>query len=266
MLRSSIALASLMLFASWATAQPISPAARSELAPTGTLRVGIHYVNVFLVTKDPDSGESRGVAIDLARELGRRIGVPVEFVGYANAARLTRAVSSGEWDVSFQAAEAERATEITFTAGFAEIDATYLVPAGSPLRTIADVDRERIRIAVPAKSALDLILTRTLRNAQLVRAKGFAGSLEVFVSDNLEALAGLRPRLVIDAEQLPGSRVLDGRFIVLPQAIGTPKHRAAAAKYLREFVEEAKASGLVAKAIEKAGVRGMPVAPMAPIP
>lgn len=265
MIRIAITLASFVLLASWATAQPISPAARSELAPTGKLRVGIHYVNIFLVTKDPESGEPRGVAIDLARELGRRIGVPVEFIGYANAANLSRAVKSGEWDVSFQAAEASRAAEINFTAGYAEIDATYLVPVGSPLRTIADVDREGIRIAVAAKSGYDLILTRTLKNAQLVRAPGFAGSVRVFVSDKLDALAGLRPQLAMEADNLPESRVLDDGFTVLPQAIGIPKDRDVAAKYLREFVEEAKASGLVAKAIQKAGVRGMPVAPMAPV-
>ena len=265
MLRSAIALASLMLFTSWATAQPISPAVRAELAPTGKLRVGIHYVNIFLVTKDPASGEPRGVAIDLARELGRRIGVPVEFVHYANAANLTRAVKSGEWDVSFQAAEESRAAEIAFTAGYAEIEGTYLVPSGSPIRTIADVDRDGVRVAVAGKSGYDLILTRTLKNAQLVRAQGFAGSVQVFVSDKLEALAGLRPQLAMEADKLPGSRVLDDRFTVLPQAIGTPKDRDAAAKYLREFVEDAKASGLVARAIEKAGVRGMPVAPKASV-
>ena len=264
MFKISMALTSLLFFCAWATAQPISPTVRSELAPTGTLRVGIHYVNIFLVTKDHESGEPRGVAIDLARELGRRIGVPVEFVGYANAANLTRAAKSGEWDVSFQAAESSRAAEITFTAGFSEMGVTYLVPSASPIRTLADVDRDGIRVAVAAKSGYDLILTRSLKSAQLVRASGFIGSVQVFVSDKLEALVGLRPQLVMEAGKLPGTRVLDGDFTVLPQAIGTPKDREAAAAYLRQFVEDVKASGLVAKAIAKAGVRGMPVAPMAP--
>lgn len=201
------------------------------------------------------------MAIDLARELGRRIGVPVEFVGYANAANLSRAANSGEWDVSFQAAESSRAAEITFTAGFAEMGATYMVPPGSPIRTIAGIDREGIRIAVAAKSGYDLILTRSLKNAQLMRAQGFAGSVQMFVSDNLEALAGLRPQLVMEADKLPGSRLLDGDFTVLPQAIGTPKDRQAAAKYLREFVEDAKASGLVAKAIARLVFVGCPLRP-----
>jgi polar amino acid transport system substrate-binding protein len=259
-----MALASLMLFASWATAQPISPAARAELAPTGKLRVGIHLANIFVVAKDPASEEPRGVAIDLARELGRRIGLPVEFVRYANANRLARAVDAGEWDISFLAAEASR-TGITFTPGYAEIDATFLVPAGSPLRTIAEVDRSGIRVAVAGNGASDLTLTRTLKNAQLVRARSVADAVQVFVADKLEALAHLRPQLVMEANKLPGSRVLDESFTVLPQVIGSPKGRDAAAKYLREFVEDVKASGLVARLIEKAGVRGMPVAPMAPV-
>ena len=265
MARSAVILCSLMLFTSWAAAQPVAPATRAELAPTGKLRVGIHYVNIFIVTKDPATGEPRGVAIDLAQELGRRLGVPVEFVHYANAANLSRAAASGEWEVSFQAIEESRAAEIAFSAGYAEIEGTYLVPSGSPIRTTADVNRDGVRVAVAAKSGYDLILTRILKNAQLVRAQGFAGSVRVFVSDELEALAGLRPQLAMEAGDRPGSRVLADRFTVLPQAIGTPKGRDAAAKYLREFVEDVKASGLVAKLIDKAGVRGMPVAPKAQI-
>ena len=250
-----------LLLSSWATAQPITTAVRSELAPTAKLRVGIHYVNIFLVSKDPATGEPRGVAIDLARELGRRIGVPVEFVGYANAANLTRGAESGDWDVSFQAAETSRATHIVFTPGFAEIGVTYMVAAGSPIRGIADVDGFGTRIAVAAKSGYDLILTRTLKRAQLVRAQGFPGSLQMFLSDKLEALAGLRPQLIMEAEKLPGARVLDEDFVVLPQAIGTPKAREAAASYLRAFVEDVKTSGLVERAIKEAGIRGMGVAP-----
>lgn len=262
MFRYVSGLATAILLAAGAAAQTISPAARSDLAPTGKLRIGVHYANVFLVTRDPESGELRGVAVDIARELGRRVGVPVEFIAYANATRLTRAAASGEWDVSFQAAEASRAGEITFTAAFAEIEATYLVPPGSSVRKIEDVDRSGVRVAVPGKSALDQILTRTLKNAQLVRAQGFDGAVHTFVSESLDALAGLRPRLIIDAESLPGSRVLEDRFAALSQAIGTPREREEAARYLREFVEDAKASGLITKAIEKAGIRGMSVAPL----
>jgi polar amino acid transport system substrate-binding protein len=265
MIKIAIGLASLVLLTSCTTISLISPAARSDLAPTGKLRVGINFGNVLLATKVPTSGDARGVAVDLARELGRRVGVTVELVGYDAAGKMAEGVKTGAWDVAFLAAEPERAGEITFTAAYLEIEATYLVPAGSPLRTVADVDREGVRIAVSAKSAYDLVLSRSLQRARLMRAPSVDASFELFVADKLEALAGLKPRLVTDAEKLPGSRVLDGRFTAVDQAIGTPKGRDAGAKYLREFIEDVKASGLVAQAIEKNGVRGVSVAPKASV-
>ncbi len=237
-----------------------SSAIRSALAPTGKLRVGINMSNTLLTAKDPVSGEPRGVAVDLGRELGRRLGVPVEIVPYPNPGALADAARSGVWDVGLLGAEPQRANEIDFTAAYVEIEATYLVPGGSPLRAIADVDREGIRIAVPEKSAYELYLTRTLKHAQLVRAKGADAAFKQFVGDQLDALAGLKPRLAADAGNLPGSRVLDGRFTAVQQAIGTPKGRDAGAKYLVEFVEDIKATGLVARTIEKNGVRGLTVA------
>jgi polar amino acid transport system substrate-binding protein len=240
-------------------------AVRSDLAPTGKLRVGLNYSNFLLVGKDPVSGNPRGLAVDLAQELGRRAGVPVEFVGYDAPGKLADAAKAGAWDIAFLGAEPARATEIAFTAAYLEIDATYLVPAGSPLRSIADVDRDGVRISVSNKSAYELFLSRTLQRAQLMRVDGVDASFERFVADKLEVLAGLRPRLVTDAQKLPGSRVLEGRFTAIQQAIGTPKGRDAGAQYLREFVEDVKASGLVAKAIERNGVRGVSVAPKAPI-
>lgn len=237
-----------------------SSAIRSALAPTGKLRVGINMSNTLLTAKDPVSGEPRGVAVDLGRELGRRLGVPVEIVPYPNPGALADAAKSGVWDVGFLGAEPQRANEIDFTAAYVEIEATYLVPGGSPLRAIADVDREGIRIAAPEKSAYELYLTRTLKHAQLVRIKGADAAFTQFVGDKFDALAGLKPRLVADAAKLPGSRILDGRFTAVQQAIGTPKGRDAGAKYLVEFVEDIKATGLVARTIEKNGVRGLTVA------
>ena len=140
------------------------------------------------------------------------------------------------------------------------------MPPGSPLRTIADVDREGTRIAISAKSAYDLYLTRTLKHAQLVRVQGTDAPFETFVRDKLEALATLKPRLVADAQVLQGSRILEGRFTAIQQAIGTPRGRDAGATYLRDFIEDVKASGLVAQAMEKHGVRGVSVAPGAPVP
>lgn len=243
----------------------IPTAARSDLAPTGTLRVGINQGNFLVVTKDPASGELRGIAVDLARELGRRTDLPVEFVTYASAGKMAEAVKTGAWDVAFLGAEPERQNEISFTPAYLEVEATYLVPAGSPIRAIADVDRDGVRIAAAAKSAYDLFLSRTLQRARLVRAEGIDASFNLFVADKLEALAGLKPRLVTDAQALPGSHILEGRFTAIQQAIGTPIGRAAGAIYLRDFIEEAKASGFVAQAIEKHGVRGVSVAPGAPV-
>jgi polar amino acid transport system substrate-binding protein len=234
----------------------------SELAPSGKLRVGINHGN-FLIVSGTRDGVPVGVAPDLGREVARRLGVPVEFVEYRQAGDLAEGARKGAWDVGFLGAEPQRANEIAFTAAYLEIPVTYLVPAGSPIRALADVDRPGVRVAVSEKSAYDLFLSRTLKHAQLVRAKGIDASYELFISQGLEALGGLKPRLIQDVEKLPGARVLDGRVTAVQQAIGTPLARQAGAKYLREFVEEAKASGFVAHAIEKHGVRGVSVAPPA---
>ena len=238
----------------------VTPAARAAIAPTGMLRVGINLGNFLLTAKDARTGEARGIAVDLGRELGRRLGVPVEIIGYPTPGELADAATFGAWDVGFLGAEPQRAKEIDFTAAYVEIEATYLVPPGSPLREIADVDREGVRIAIPEKSAYELSLTRTLKHAKLMRTKGGDAAFKLFVDEKLEALAGLRPRLVKDHDKLPGSRVIYGRFTAVQQAIGIPKGRLIGAKYLREFVEDIKASGLVAQTIEKNGVRGLTVA------
>jgi polar amino acid transport system substrate-binding protein len=240
----------------------VSSAVRTELATSGTLRVGLNHGNFLLVT--PGSrADPRGVAPDLARELARRLGVPLAFVNYDTAGKMADAAATGAWDVAFLGAEPQRAGEIAFTAAYLEIPSTYLVPAGSPLRSIAEVDRAGVKIAVAAKAAYDLWLSRNIKHATLVRAEGIDASYDIFVSQRLDALSGLKPRLVSDAERLPGSRILEGQFTAVQQAIGTPRSREAGARYLRGFVEDAKASGLVAKAIEENGVRGVSVAPAA---
>lgn len=245
-------------------ATEISPATRAELTPTGTLRIGINHGNFLLVTRGSSASDPRGVAPDLARELGRRLGVRVEFVGFDTAGTMADAVRTGVWDVAFLGAEPQRAGEIAFTAAYLEIPATYLVPAGSPIRSIAEVDREGVRIAVAEKSAYELFLSRNVKHARLVLIKGLEGSFEAFVGQKLEALAGLKPRLLMDVARLPGARVLDGQFTAVQQAIGTPKGRDAGASYLRAFVEEVKTSGLVAQAISRNAVQGVSVARPAP--
>lgn len=240
-----------------------SSAARSELAPTGTLRAGLNMSNFLLTRTDPAAGKPAGVAADLAHELGRRLGVPVELVPYPNPGALADDAKSGKWDVGFLGAEPQRANEIDFTPAYVEIEATYLVPPGSPLKSIEDVDKEGIRIAVPTRSAYELYLTRTLKHAKLVHEKGADNALKRLIDDKLDALAGLRPRLITDQSNLAGSRILEGRFTAVQQAAGTPKGRSAGAQYLREFIEDVKASGLVAKTIEKNNIHGLTVAPLA---
>jgi polar amino acid transport system substrate-binding protein len=236
-----------------------SPAAKTELAPTGKLRVGINYGNFLLVTRHSDT-EYTGIAVDLGRELGQRLGAPVDLVPFATAGKLADAVKAGAWDVAFLGNEPQRAAEIAFSPAYLEIEAGYLVPAGSPIRTMADVDRPGVRIATAVNSAYDLYLSRNIKHATLVRANAIQGSYDVFVKDKLEVLSGLKPRLLTDAQTLPGSRILDGRFTVVQQSVGTPQGRPAAAGYLSEFAKEVKTSGFVAQAIARHKVRGVSVA------
>jgi polar amino acid transport system substrate-binding protein len=235
-------------------------AARKELAPTGTLRVGLNMSNFLLTASDSATGKPKGIAAELGQEFARRLGVAAELVPFPNPGALAEAAKTGAWDIGFLGAEPQRANEIDFTAAYVEIEATYLVPPGSPLKAIAEVDRKDVRIAVPEKSAYELYLTRSLKNAELVRTKGADAAFKQFVADKLDALAGLRPRLVTDHEKLPGSRILDGNFTAVQQAAGVPKGRPAGAKLLREFIEEARATGLVAQLIEKHGIRGLTIA------
>src|SRR5437867_11262452 len=230
-LRLGIAFAGLLVLVSCAMATEISPAVRTELTPTGKLRVGLNHGNFLLVTPGSSATDPGGVAPDVAGELGRRVGVPVEFIRFDSAGKLGDGVKTGAWDVAFLGAEPQRASEIAFTAAYLEIPATYLVPAGSPIRSIADVDREGVRIAVAEKSAYDLFLSRSIKHARLMRTQGIDASYNLFVAEKLEALSGLKPRLLRDVEKLPGARVLDGQFTAVQQAIGTPKARAEAAKY-----------------------------------
>jgi polar amino acid transport system substrate-binding protein len=199
----------------------------------------------------------------MAGELARRQGVPLKLVPFKTPGELADAAGTGAWDIGLIGAEPQRAEKIAFTAAYCEIEATYLVPAGSALAKIDDVDRPGVRIAVTGRSAYGLWLERNVKAATLVRSDTLDSAYDQFVRDGLDALAGLRPRLITDVAKLPGARILDGKFTAVQQAIGTGRQNAAGAAYLREFVEEAKASGLVARLIEKHKVVGLSVAPPA---
>ena len=228
----------------------------SELAPTGVLRVGINMGNYLLVTGATPDGDPEGVAPDMAREIANQLGVEVSYVKFKSPGEVVDAAGGNVCDVVLIGAEPSRAETIAFTAAYVEIEATYLVLEGSPFASIEDVDRAGVRIAVSGRSAYDLYLTRSLKHAELVRASGIAASFDLFVAEKLDALAGLRPSLTENAESLAGARVLDGQYTTVQQAIGCTLGNEAGAAFLRRFVEDAKASGLVARLIEQHGVVG----------
>ncbi len=227
---------------------------RRELAPTGKLRVAINLGNFLLVTGKTSSGDPEGVSPDMAHAIAARLEVPVEFVLYDTPGAIADAATEDVWDIGNIGAEPERAKVITFTTAYCEIEATYLVAAGSKLRSVDDVDAAGVRIAVYGRAAYGLWLSDNIRHAQLVKTEGMDASFDLFVEQKLDALAGLRSRLATDAQRLPGSRVLDGQFSAVQQAIGTKPERKLSHAFLQEFVDHAKASGLVAKLMAKHGV------------
>lgn len=236
-------------------AQPVPDAARKELAPGGTLRAAINLGNGVLAQKDAATGQPKGITPDLARELGKRLGVPVELVTYDAAGKVFDGATKNEWDIAFVAIEPVRASVIEFTAPYVIIYGNYMVPKDSPLKTVADVDKPGVRIAVGLKSAYDLYLTRTVKNATIVRAPAGGGRamIDMFVNDKLEVAAGVRQPLLDYAKDHPDVRVIDEPFQEIQQAMGTQKGRPNGAAYLRAFVEEMKASGFVADALKRSG-------------
>jgi polar amino acid transport system substrate-binding protein len=231
----------------------------NQLTPTGKLRVGVNLGNFLLVQRNPD-GTIRGIVPDLAAELASRLGVEAELRQYEKVGEVADGAKKGEWDVAFIGAEPQRAAEIDFTAPYVEIEATYLVPAGSTIRSIAEVDRKGVRIAVAGRSAYHLWLERNIKAAELVVGDSIDHSEKRFLEEGLDVLAGLRPRLLQDLDKMPGARILEGRFTAVQQAIGTPKGRPDGAAYLRKFAEDVKASGLVAELIARHKIQGLSVA------
>ena len=236
----------------------------TELAPTGVLRAAINMGNFLLVTGRTSAGDPEGVAPDMAREIASQLGVPVAYVPYARPGELADAAGSGVWDIGLIGAEPQRAEKIAFTPAYVEIEATYLVPAGSPLQTIADVDKRGRRVGVTARSAYGLWLENNYKEGELLQFDNAEAALKAFDGEKLDAYAGLRPGLIDLQKARPGSRLLDGQFTAVQQAVGTARSNAAGAAFLRDFVEEAKKSGLVAGLIEKHKVTGrLSVAPAA---
>jgi polar amino acid transport system substrate-binding protein len=249
------------LLAACAMTPATAPSVRSEIAPSGVLRIGVNLGNPVIAQKDPDGGAPRGVGPELGRELGRRLGVPVAYVTYDTAGKMADAVREGAWDVAFLANDPARASDIAFAPAYVQIEGTYMVRSDSALRAIADVDRDGISVAVGDKTAYDLFLSRTLQHARLVKAPTSKAAIALFLSQNLDAVAGVKNPLVAAAAKDPGLRVIAGNFMVIGQAAGVPNGRPAAARYLSDFITEAKATGLVARYLAESGVTDATVAP-----
>ena len=238
---------------------------RNELAPTGVIRAAINFGNPVLAQPDPITGDPKGVSVDIVRELSRRTGIGVELVTFDAAGKVFAALAERKWDVAFMAVDPERAQEIDFTAPYVIIEGTYMVPADSRFRAIGDVDQPGVRIAVGAGSAYDLFLTRSIKNAQLVRASTGNEAIEMFLRDKLEVAAGVKSPLVRFAATRPDLRVLDGRFMAIEQALAVPRGRSHAVAYLKPMVEELKRSGFIADGLRRSGQTDALVAPPADV-
>lgn len=236
----------------------VTPDVVKALAPTGKLRVSINLGNIVLAQGTPAA--PTGITPELARELGKRLNVPVELVPFDAAGKAFEALKAGGIDVIFLAIEPVRANEIDFTAPYVLIEGVYMVKNDSPIKSNADVDKPGVRIAVNVGSAYDLYLSRTLKNATLVR--GESGP-DTFLAQKLDVVGGVKQAQQAFAKDHPGLRILDGRFMEIQQAMGTPKGRDAGAKYLKAFVEEMKTSGFVADALRRSGQHDAEVAPAA---
>ena len=230
--------------------------ALSELSVPGTLRAGINLSNFLLVTGKSPNGDPEGVAPDMVAALAKRLGVAASYHTYATPGEVADAAARDEWDIALIAVEPKRAEVIAFCDPYCEIEATYLVPGDSPFQAVEDVDAPGVRIAVMERAAYDLYLTRNLKHAELVRAQSMAAAVELFANEKLDALAGLVPALKENVGNLPGARILPGRYTAVQQCIGTRHGRPALNAEVRAFTAEALKSGLVAKLIEKHGVSG----------
>lgn len=213
--------------------------------------------NALFTTKDPATGEVRGVSVDLMRELGSRLAVPVEFVMHATPGDVADAAEKNTWDVAVLAIEPSRAQTIAFSPAMTEIEATYAVRNNSALRAVAQIDAAGVRITAPEKAGYELYLTRTIRNATLVRTKSPGESIAVFNDGRADALAGLRPALLASLDKTPDTRLLDGNFMTVNHGLGTPRDRGIGAAYLKAFVEDVNASGFVARSIARHDVKGL---------
>ena len=226
----------------------------ADLVRAGKLRVGLGLGTPLLAIKDPATGEVRGQGLDLARALAARIGIELEPVYYPRPGAVPEGARTGAWDVAFYVIDPEVAAEVDFSPPFIQTDFTYLVPAGSSIRSVADADQSGVRIAAPRGDASGVYLSRTLKQAKLVYTDSIAAAVDLLRTGDADAYPGPRPAVLTMAARLPGSRVLDDGFKDFFQAAVVPKGHAGRLAYVSEFIKEAKASGLVQQTIERNGL------------
>jgi len=251
-----------LLLAGCAGVSAPTPEARQALAPTGKLRVALQLGNPLNVIKDPVSGEMRGVGYDLGKALAQRAGVPFEPVLYPSIGALLEAGKSDAWDVAHFGFSSERAKEWDFAPVHLDVEFGYLAPGTSSIATMGDVDHSGVRVAVQEKSGPDSFFSRTLKSAVVVRASSNAAALESLKVGKADVMGSIKPILFELSNQWPGSRVLDDRPGIDPHAMAMPKGRDPGVAYLRQFVEDAKSSGVIKAAIDRAALRGVAVTPL----
>ena len=233
------------------------------MAPSGKLRAAINFGNPILANKDAVTGEARGVSVDLARELGKRLGVPVEFVIYTAAGKVVEGIKTGAWDLAFFAIDPVRGADTDFTGAYVLMTGSYLVRGGSAIQRNEDVDREGVRVVVGRDSAYDLYLTRELKKATLMRVATSQAVTDTMLAEKFEVAAGVTQQLQADAKRVADVRMLGNTFMVINQAMAVPKGRPAGLQYATAFVVEMKASGFVADALKRHSIEGAAVAPAA---
>lgn len=240
----------------------ISSAVREQLAPQGVLSAAVYLGNFLLVTGRSSSGEPTGIAPDICRAIAKRLDVPLDLTGYESQDEVVDAAASGRCGIVLVGSDPARAQKVTFTPAYVELEATYLVPVNSSIQDIAQVDQPGVRIASFFKSAYDHWLQRNLKHATLVHADSLQASNALFLSEGLDALAGLKTGLVTFAQKVPGLRILDGQFTGIQQAIATKKSNTESVEFLGACVDDFIRSGLVTDLIRQYGVQGLSVAPI----
>ena len=264
MIKSVLAACAATFFSACSTTPMTSASITTSLAPTGTLRAAINYGNAVLAARNAQTGELSGTTVDLARELAKRLGVPVEFSGFPTAGKVVDEVKTGKLDLIFLAIDPLRANQISYTAAYVVIEGAYAVPEASPLKSNDEVDKQGMRVVVGGGSAYDLYLSREIKHAEIVRVDNSQLVTDTLVAQKYEVSAGVKQQQQKDLQRVPGLRLLPGRFMEINQAMGTPKGRSdAALAYLKAFIEEMKASGFVATALQRHRIEGAAVAPPA---